>query len=42
MPISKHQSFKFSYANGAYVRFGGNYQELSAAWQYSWLGTHVR
>jgi hypothetical protein len=38
VPITKHQSIKFSYANGTYVRFGGNYQSVSAAWQYSWLG----
>lgn len=41
-PISKHQSVKFSYANGAYVRFGGDYQTLSAAWQYSWVGRRFR
>jgi hypothetical protein len=38
LPLSKHQSVKVSYANGTYVRFGGNYQTVSAAWQYSWLG----
>jgi hypothetical protein len=38
IPISKHQSVKFSYSNGAYIRYGGNYQNLSAAWQFSWLG----
>jgi hypothetical protein len=38
VPISKHQSLKFSYNNGTYIRFGGNYQNISAAWQYSWLG----
>ena len=40
LPLTKHQSIKFSYANGAYVRFGGNYQSVSAAWQYSWVGLH--
>jgi hypothetical protein len=35
---SKHQSIKCSYSAGAYTRFGGNYQNLSAGWQYSWLG----
>ena len=39
IPVSKHQSLKFSYNYGAYIRFGGNYHSLSAAWQYSWLGT---
>ncbi len=38
VPVSKHQSLKFSYNYGAYIRFGGNYHNLSAAWQYSWLG----
>jgi hypothetical protein len=37
-PISKHQSLKFGYSNGTYIRFGGNYQNVSLAWQYSWLG----
>jgi hypothetical protein len=37
-PISRHQSLKVSYANDLYVRFGGNYQNVSVAWQYSWLG----
>jgi hypothetical protein len=37
-PITKHQSLKFSYSNGTYIRFGGNYQNVTAAWQYSWLG----
>ncbi len=38
IPITKHQSLKFSYNNGTYIRFGGNYQNVSAAWQYFWLG----
>jgi hypothetical protein len=38
MPITKHQSIKVSYSNGTYIRFGGNYQNVSAAWQYSWIG----
>ena len=38
IPVSKHQSLKFSYNNGAYIRYGGNYQNVSLAWQYSWLG----
>jgi hypothetical protein len=36
--ISKHQSVKFSYSDGTYVRFGGNYQNITAAWQFSWIG----
>jgi hypothetical protein len=38
VPITQHQSLKFSYSNGTYIRFGGNYQNLSLAWQYSWFG----
>jgi len=38
IPVSKHQSLKVSYSDGAYVRFGGNYQNISVAWQYGWLG----
>ncbi len=37
-PISKHQSIKVSYSDGTYIVFGGNYQNVSVAWQYSWLG----
>lgn len=38
VPFAKHQSLKLSYNNGAYVQFGGNYQNVSLGWQYSWLG----
>jgi hypothetical protein len=38
VPISRHQAVKFSYSNGAYVRYGGDYQSVSVGWQYSWLG----
>jgi Putative MetA-pathway of phenol degradation len=38
VPVSKRQSLKFSYNRGAYVRYGGNYDNISVAWQYSWLG----
>jgi hypothetical protein len=38
IPITKHQSLKISYNNGAYIRYGGNYQNISLAWQYSWIG----
>jgi hypothetical protein len=39
IPFTKHQSVKVSYSNGAYARFGGNYQNVSVSWQYSWIGT---
>ncbi len=38
IPLNKYQSLKFSYNNGAYIRYGGNYQNISVAWQYSWFG----
>jgi hypothetical protein len=38
IPISRRHSIKLSYSNGAYIRYGGNFQNISVAWQYSWLG----
>jgi hypothetical protein len=38
IPLNRHQSIKLSYSNGAYIRYGGNFQNISVAWQYSWLG----
>ena len=37
-PVTRHQSLKVSYAQGAYVRFGGDYRIASVAWQYAWIG----
>jgi hypothetical protein len=37
-PVNKHQSFKVSYSRGAYIRFGGRYDNISVGWQYSWIG----
>lgn len=37
-PMSKHQSIKISYNNGTYIRYGGTFQNISVAWQYSWTG----
>jgi hypothetical protein len=37
-PIHKHHSMKFSYSDGTFVLFGGNYQNISVGWQYSWFG----
>jgi hypothetical protein len=34
----KHQSLKVSYSDGTYIHYGGNYQTVQVAWQYSWLG----
>jgi hypothetical protein len=38
VPVSQHHSLKFSYSDAGYIRFGGRYKNVSAAWQYSWLG----
>jgi hypothetical protein len=38
VPLNRRQSLKFSYNSGAYVAIGGDYKNISAAWQYSWLG----
>lgn len=38
IPLNRRQSIKFSYSNGAYIRYGGSFQNASVAWQYSWLG----
>lgn len=38
VPINRHQAIKLSYSNGAYIRYGGNFQNVSVAWQFSWLG----
>jgi hypothetical protein len=38
IPLTQRQSIKISYSNGAYVGYGGNYQNISVAWQYGWFG----
>jgi hypothetical protein len=38
LPVSKHESLKFSYNRGAFVRYGGSYANVSVGWQYSWMG----
>jgi len=37
VPLTRYQSVKFSYSRGAYISIGGNYDNVSAAWQYSWV-----
>jgi hypothetical protein len=37
IPFTRHQSVKLSYSNGAYIAYGGNYQNISLTWQYSWV-----
>ena len=37
-PLTRRQSVKVGYADGAYIRFGGDYRIVSLAWQYSWIG----
>lgn len=36
--LTKHQSIKIAYSDGTYIRFGGNYKNVSVAWQFSWIG----
>jgi hypothetical protein len=38
VPIKTRQSLKFSYSYGDIVRVGGNYHNISVAWQYAWFG----
>ena len=38
VPVSGHQSLKFSFNRGAYIRYGGNFNSVSVGWQYSWIG----
>jgi Putative MetA-pathway of phenol degradation len=38
IPVSRHHSLKLSWSTGSYIKFGGNYANLSVGWQYSWLG----
>jgi hypothetical protein len=37
VPLTRHQSVKMSFSDGAFVRYGGNYKTISVAWQYSWI-----
>ncbi len=37
IPLNRHQSLKVSYSRGAYISIGGNYHNVSVAWQYSWV-----
>lgn len=38
IPLTSHQSIKVSYSAGTYITFGGNFQNVQAGWQYSWIG----
>ncbi len=39
--LNRHQSIKVSYSKGTYISIGGDYHNLSLAWQYSWItGVH--
>jgi hypothetical protein len=37
IPLNQHQTLKFSYSRGAYISIGGNYQNVSAGWGYTWI-----
>jgi hypothetical protein len=38
IPLTKHQSVKVSFNDGAYISYGGNYKNVSVSWQYGWVG----
>jgi hypothetical protein len=42
IPLTVHQSLKFSASEGAYILYGGNYRSIALAWQYSWIGSSGR
>ncbi len=37
IPLTRAQSIKLSFSDGAYVHYGGNYRSISVGWQYAWL-----
>ena len=37
VPITRHHSFKLTASRGAIVRVGGNFTNITAGWQYSWV-----
>lgn len=39
IPLTQRQSVKCSYSYGDYIRYGGNYHNLSIGWQYAWVGS---
>ena len=38
VPLTRRQSIKVSYSHGTYIRFGGDFHNLSVAWQYAFIG----
>src|SRR5258707_3579378 len=38
IPLTRHQSIKLSYSNGAYIRYGGKYHNISCCGENSWFG----
>ena len=38
VPLTRRQSIKVSYSHGTYIRFGGDFHNLSVAWQYAFVG----
>jgi hypothetical protein len=37
LPLRAEQSLKIAWSRGTTVRFGGDFQEVSIAWQMAWL-----
>jgi len=42
VPVTRRQSIKISYNQGAYINYGGNYKSITVSWQYGWLGWGLR
>ena len=37
IPLTRRQSLKLSFSDGAYITYGGNYRNITVSWQYGWL-----
>ena len=37
LPLTRKQTLRLGYNDGAYSRFGANYKNLSIGWQYAWV-----
>jgi hypothetical protein len=37
LPLNQHQSIKVNWAKGLTTRFGGSFNTISVAWQYTWV-----
>jgi hypothetical protein len=37
IPVTRHQSLKLAYSRGARIAIGGDFTNISMAWQYAWV-----